>query len=122
MDILKHLGKTPNPSDGIQEVASNAYALINRSMHKQIVKGLDKYKGKLKIFNGRSAIADASEELADLTMYFTQLSLEYTVMTALVIHMLNGMEINENSVAIQQILNTMPIETAQELLLELGII
>ena len=91
-------------------------------LHKQIQKGIHKYKSKLKIFNGRSAISDASEELADLTMYFTQLSLEHIAMTAIVVHLLNGMEINEDSIVIQQILDSMSIEKAQELLLELEII
>ena len=66
----------PMPSSGELEVQDSAIYLFMHTFYAQCRKGWQKYKSKLKTFNGRNAESDAIQELCDATAYLRQLAME----------------------------------------------
>lgn len=72
--------KQPDPKPGAEEVAIHARNEFNRRHHQRTVVGIATYGTTLQTFNGRDAIDDLDDELADAVNYAMQTRLERSAM------------------------------------------
>lgn len=75
-----------NKSLAVTDVARD---LFNKTLTKQSDAGLEKYGTRLQYCNGRSALNDSFQELADLSQYLTQLGMEHKLMLAFILYLVD---------------------------------
>lgn len=91
----------PPPEPGQETVWPMLERLFQAMLPERVEEGIKRYGTPLQTFNGRDAFQDSMQEWFDLGLYVTQMSIERTVLEALVLALLHDLE-HERTDAIQR--------------------